>query len=198
MSSRVSQFDLSRPDAGPSLAVREIYSLFARVLDYPTPEFSAQVRELVLQVGPLSREAAEFLGKFAAESQVMTTGQLQELYTGTFDMRPDRTMNLGCHLFGEDMRRNVFMTELKRRMEARQVQMGSELPDHLSLVLELLAREESEGETQTLIADCLEPALTRLLSTFDAAGTDLYARLLQGLETFLRGDQARSASAVSA
>jgi len=173
--------------------IGRIYSLFARVLDYPGNDISGQVKELAMKVGASNSEAAESLRKFQSELQAMPLGQVQELYTSTFDMRPDRTTNLGCHLFGEDVRRNLFMAQLKVRMEARHIVMGSELPDHLSLVLQLLATEDSEDEARTLIGDCLSPAVARILLTFEE-NPNPYANALQALAIVLNQERAAAAS----
>ncbi len=93
----------------------------------------------------------------------MTLGELQELYTGTFELQPDCTPNLGYHLFGNDARRNVFMAQLKERMERHHVAIGSELPDHLCLILRLLEKEQSEEERSALMEDCLAPAVARMV-----------------------------------
>lgn len=175
------------PTVGRSLTMTGIYSLFARVLDYPGAEVSAQVQELIAQVAASNSEAIEPLRKFESGLKSMNLGELQELYTSTFDMRPDRTTNLGCHIFGEDVRRNIFMAQLKDRMEARRIRTGTELPDHLSLVLQLLAAQDSTGDAQTLIEDCLIPGVTRMLASFDQNGnSNPYADALQALLTELR------------
>ncbi|MGH9449637.1 MAG: nitrate reductase molybdenum cofactor assembly chaperone, partial [Terriglobia bacterium] len=109
--------------------------MFAKVLDYPTAETSSQVQDLASEIPAECPEAAELIERFCSTCDAMTAGALQELYTSTFDMRPDCTTNLGYHLFGDDVRRNIFMAQLKERMETRRVQLGNELPDHLSLVL---------------------------------------------------------------
>jgi nitrate reductase molybdenum cofactor assembly chaperone len=181
-----------------AVASGRIYCLFADVLDYPSEEFFAQIHDLSTRLAAWNSEAAQLFEKFASGLRSLSLGELQELYTGTFDMRPDRTTNLGCHLFGEDMRRNLFMAQLKERMEARQIPMGCELPDHLCLVLRLLAEEESEDEARTLIMDCLTPAVTRILSTFEeSAGTNPYAQALQALLAVLDRDKAVVASSGS-
>lgn len=179
--------------ASSRLTASRIYDLFANVLDYPGPEVFAQVRDLAARLTVSNTGAAPIFEKFESGLQGMRLGELQELYTGTFDMRPDRTTNLGCHLLGEDVRRNLFMAQLKERMEARQIPMGCELPDHLSLVLQLLAAEGSEDEARTLIVDCLVPAVTRILSTFDeSAGTNPYAQALRALLASLDADPVAS------
>ncbi|MGH9454422.1 MAG: nitrate reductase molybdenum cofactor assembly chaperone [Terriglobia bacterium] len=177
-----------------------VYQLFAKVLDYPTAETSSEARDLVSQISAGCPEAAELLERFYSTCDGMTAGELEELYTSTFDMRPDCTTNLGCHLFGEDVRRNLFMAQLKERMAARRIAIGAELPDHLSLVLELVAAQDSTDETQTLIADCLVPSITRMLSTFDPSGSDNnpYAKALRALLLLLKKDAEAETAAVGA
>lgn len=177
--------------------MNEVYVLFARVLDYP--ETSAEVSNLVARLDDVCSEAAQCLRRFESGLRGMTLGELQELYTSTFDMQPDRTTNLGCHLFGDDVRRNLFMAQLKDRMESRQIPLGCELPDHLSLILQLLAAEESEDEARTLVADCLTPAITRILATFkDGAHSNPYAHALQALLAALDPGRVMTGSSRSA
>jgi len=173
-----------------------IYSLFADVLDYPRAEVFSQVRELIAQIGASNSEAAELLEKFESQLNGMSLGQLQEIYTGAFDMRPDCTTNLGCHLFGEDVRRNIFMAQLKERMESHKVDTGTELPDHLSLVLRLLDKLTSEEEIQVLIDDCLIPGVSRILSVLNQTGArSFYAEAFEALLISLqRGASAEAAN----
>jgi len=181
--------------ASRPLIVNGNYTLFARVLDYPGEEVYEQVRELIAQGSSSNSEAIEPLRKFESGLTGKSLGELQELYTGTFDMRPDRTTNLGCHLFGEDVRRNIFMAQLKDRMEARHIRTGTELPDHLSLVLQLLAAQDSTDDAETLITDCLIPCVTRMLASFDQNGSsNPYTHALQALLTVLREEVAAVAT----
>lgn len=176
-----------------------VYHLFAKVLDYPTAETFSQMRALISEISARRSEAADLLWKFHSTCDGMTAGELQELYTSTFDMRPDCTTNLGHHLFGDDVRRNLFMAQLKERMEARRITIGAELPDHLSLVLELVAAQDSTDETQTLIADCLVPCITRMLQTFDPSGSDNpYAQALRALLLLLKKDAEDEIAAIGA
>ncbi|HKT13554.1 MAG TPA: molecular chaperone TorD family protein [Terriglobia bacterium] len=141
-----------------------IYSLFADVLDYPTPCTLSRAQELSRQISAIDAEAADLAHQFETTLSSTRLGQLQEIYTSAFDMHPDCVPNLGCHLFGEDVRRNIFMAQLRERMDRAQVQTGVELPDHLSLVLRLLDLLHEEDEIQPLVEDCLIPGATRILS----------------------------------
>lgn len=144
-----------------------IYSLYADVLDYPTPGVFSQLRELSHRIAATGSGDAPLIQQFEAALSGMTLAQLQEIYTSSFDMHPDCTPNLGCHLFGEDVRRNIFMARLKEHMDRAQVPTGAELPDHLSLVLRLVDSLHNEDDTRPLVEDCLVPGVTRILSALE-------------------------------
>jgi nitrate reductase molybdenum cofactor assembly chaperone NarJ/NarW len=176
-----------------------LYTLFAEILDYPGPGISLQLKDVFSGLAAEHPEVAELIAKFQAEQARMSLDQLQELYTTTFDMRPDCTPNLGYHLFGDDVRRNVFMAQLKGRMESHHVAMGSELPDHISLILRLLDKEESEDEKQALVEDCLIPAISRILEVLDQSGTPVcYGNALRALLLLLRKQSGVEAGPVEA
>jgi nitrate reductase delta subunit len=164
-----------------------IYSLFADVLDYPTSSIFSQERDLSCQIAANDSEAMALIRQFEAASSGMTVAELQEIYTSSFDMHPDCTPNLGCHLFGEDVRRNIFMAQLRERMDRAQVPAGVELPDHLSLVLRLLDSLNDEVETQSLIEDCLIPGVTRILSALKQMNASCpYVSVFQALLVTLK------------
>ncbi len=165
-----------------------IYSLFADVLDYPSPSVFSQARELSRQVAKTDSEAADLARQFELALSGMPLEQLQEIYTSSFDMHPDSTPNLGCHLFGEDVRRNIFMALLRERMDRAQVRTGVELPDHLSLVLRLLDSLSDEAEIQALVEDCLIPGVTRILSALKQTNAGCtYVSVFQALLVTLKG-----------
>jgi nitrate reductase molybdenum cofactor assembly chaperone NarJ/NarW len=164
-----------------------VYGLFADILNYPGPETASQVRSCIDELAAENPEARELITRFEAEQARMNLGQLQEIYTGTFDMRAECTPNLGYHLFGDDTRRNIFMAQLKQRMDAHRVGTGSELPDHLSLVLRLLEEQDATDERLALIEDCLLPAISRMVEALDQRSSpDLYSSVLRALLILLR------------
>src|SRR6185437_8143066 len=91
--------------------------------------------------------------------------------------------NLSYHLFGDDGRRGLFLAELKGRMEALGIGFGSELPDHLSLVL--LYMESAESDRPTLIEDCMLPALSRMVEVLAPTGNP-YQHVLRALLVVLQ------------
>ena len=162
-----------------------IYSAFADILDYPARPVERLLAEIALEC-PEARASIE---AFQGATQEKSTGELQEIYIKAFDLRPDCTPNLGYHLFGDDGRRGLFLAELKGRMEAAGIALGSELPDHLSLVLRFVDRVAEERAA--LIEDCMLPALARVADILDATENP-YKHAVRALLSVLEREQPAS------
>lgn len=145
-----------------------IYSLFARIFDYPVRPIAEQINDCAAELALESAEASVSMAEFQSAVAVKSVGQIQELYTNAFDLRPECTPNLSYHLFGDDGRRGLFLAEMKGRLEACGIDLGSELPDHLTLLLRYLDLAETEGPA--LIEDCMLPALCRMVEVLGTTG----------------------------
>jgi nitrate reductase molybdenum cofactor assembly chaperone NarJ/NarW len=163
-----------------------VYSLFAEILGYPERPVEKAVRDCVAELAPEFPDAHTQLVDFESAVAGKNLGQLQEAYTNAFDLRPDCTPNLGYHLFGDDGRRGLFLAELKGRMEARGIPLGFELPDHISLLLRYL--DAVEEERPHVIADCLIPAVSRMVEVLGATYNP-YEKALRALLSLLRCQQ---------
>ena len=160
-----------------------IYPLLADIVDYPAGPIGPMLEDGAAELTLECPEAASHLSAFQVSVAGKSLGQLQELYINAFDLRPDCTPNLGYHLFGDDGRRGMFLAELKSRMQARGIAIGSELPDHLSMVLRYMQQEEQERPT--LIEDCLLPALSRMATILDSTENP-YKHALRALLSLLQ------------
>ncbi len=140
-----------------------LYGLFADILDYPERRPDRSVGECLSRLGLKDAAAANSLRSFQARQSSIEPGKLQELYTDTFDLMPDCSLNLGHQLFGEDNRRSSFMANLAGRYRAADFRFAGELPDHLCVVLRFLAKRGEGSEAEELIRECLIPALSRLV-----------------------------------
>jgi len=160
-----------------------IYSAFAVILDYPKDPIAGLLNDCAADLALETPDAQAHLLDFRAAVANKTTGQLQEIYTGAFDLRPDCTPNLGYHLFGDDARRGVFLAELKGRMEARGMVLGVELPDHIAFILNYM--DLAEEERPAMIEDCLLPAVTRMIEVLKASGNP-YEHALRALLKLLQ------------
>lgn len=90
----------------------------------------------------------------------------QEYYTGTFDVQPVSTLDIGYVLFGDDYRRGVFLVNMKAEQAKAGNDCGSELPDHLPNILTLLPLMSDRDLAEELVCSLLIPALTEMIRRF--------------------------------
>lgn len=163
-----------------------LYRSFAEVLDYPDSKTSEQLRECASQLDSLLPHGKELFRKFQGLHRELGTVRLQEIYTSAFDMKPDCTLNLSYHLFGEDQRRGLFLAKLKELYEQAGIDPGNELPDHLCLMLGYLGTEAADKED--LIVDCLVPAVSKIRRGIEVVNP--YGYLLEALLLWLKKEAA--------
>ena len=130
-------------------------SQWATLLAYPGPDYYASAGACFAAAPSVEME--EFLQTIGG----LSVEALQELYTQTFDWDPDRTLDIGWHLFGENYDRGDFLVKLRGELRKHGLAESHELPDHLSHVLQLLDRMP-EGERAEFAAKYVLPALEKL------------------------------------
>jgi nitrate reductase molybdenum cofactor assembly chaperone NarJ/NarW len=165
--------------------------LLGALLDYPRPGLTRQARECRDLVAAESPGAAGLIATFLADLEALPTERLEELYSGAFDLTMTVDADATCypyvghHLFGESYRRSRFMAGLVERYRAHGFDAGTELPDHVAVMLRFLAYCEDEEPAEELVSDALLPALGRMTLDGEAAGSDgrggreIYLRLLE-------------------
>ncbi len=143
------------------------FKLASLLLQYPTPELRTALADV--EPGDLaglhrSRAAVEALLEHCAAA---TTGELDRLYTETFDFSKQRSLHLTYHLHGDSRQRGMALLRLKQAYEAAGFEfVTSELPDYLPLMLEFAglapdARRELLAQQRRLIRADPGPALSR-------------------------------------
>ena len=143
--------------------MNDSYAMIAHLLDYPGHDFLESITGS-LRLGPGAVES--HLHAFLHQVEHLGIARLQEIYIETFDFHADTSPYIGHHLFGEEIRRSLFMAELRGRYRECGVVENSELPDHLANVLRFLGITEAGEERSELIHACLIPALQHILRAF--------------------------------
>ncbi len=157
-----------------------IYNLFADILDYPNPRLMDSVDQCIPLAASLNRGADELLRKFKAGCERAGGNSLEEIYTGTFDMKAGSSPYVGYHLFGDDWRRSAFLAKLQERFRAGGFSARQELPDHISVMLRFLASQDTTPETAELVDVCVVPALRKMTGSILCTANP-YAPALQAL-----------------
>jgi nitrate reductase delta subunit len=101
------------------------------------------------------------LSAFLEQTRSLSLEDLQALYTSTFDLNPLCSLEVGWHLFGENYERGEFLVKMREELRRLGIVESTELPDHLTLALELLGDMETE-EAPSFAAACLYPALDKM------------------------------------
>lgn len=172
-----------------------LYDSFARLLEYPRAGTAARAEACAEALADHYEEAAREVRAFATFARGVAQHELEETYVRTFDLNPSATLDLGFQIFGESYKRGIFLVKMTMAARARRIDPGSELADHLPVVLRLLAHLEEADDPRSLVEEVILPATLKIAGTLNAtpdagagAGVAPYASLLRAVLSILRID----------
>lgn len=160
-------------------ALKSELKFLAPLFTYPGDEYGTAVENAM----DCASAAAPALSDFANAIRKLSLSDLQALYTSTFDLQPQCSLDVGWHLFGEDYERGKFLARMRRELQAHNIPESSELPDHLSHTLLLLARMEP-ARAEDFGAAVVAPALERMLGSIPAANA--FGHLIRAAQQLIR------------
>lgn len=143
---------------------QKMYEMFARLLAYPegSAGYGLQVTVDSWRDQP---EVVEHLEAFVKSTEDLSSTDLEELYTRTFDINPISSLEIGWHLYGEAYERGAFLVKMREMLRQHGVPESTELPDHLVHVLQLLGKM-GDADADAFIETYLHPALKKMLDGF--------------------------------
>jgi nitrate reductase delta subunit len=168
-------------------ATTTIHAALADLLEYPDRQWQANLAGHLRAVEACGPGPAAEAARFARGLAGCSTADLQEEYTRTFDLNPVCTLEIGYHLFGENYKRGAFLARLRETEAPFALGQEKQLPDHLPVLLRLLDRLEDSDLRASLIADCLIPALDKMLKALSQTG-NIYGPLLSVTRSTLELD----------
>lgn len=115
--------------------------LLSVLLHYPDDDLLGHIDEIAAAAGQVPEEDVQTAaGNFLSYLGTHTPIRLQENYTAAFDLRPETTLNLTYHAFGDNEKRAAALARLQHVYDqAGWERTTGELPDYLPLMLEFLA-----------------------------------------------------------
>lgn len=169
-----------------------IYTIMARLLDYPDEALMASLPEMIklLQQDPaVSGQECEVLLGLIAWMQLHHLTGLQEAYVQTFDMTPEHDLHLTHHLFGDDRGRGPALIDLSEYYKSMGLELEKgEIPDYLPLILEFVSTLD-EMQARVFLGDAAK-VLKVLAENLEKKGSP-YAQLMRIVEN--RGSLAQAA-----
>jgi nitrate reductase delta subunit len=152
----------------------------AALLEYPREGAARRALDARVALEASAPAAARACAGFLAHAASAPLHELEELYARTFDWSPERALEVGWHLYGEQYDRGAFLVAMRERLRAHGVEEGENLPDHLATLLRLLARA-GPAEAEALCARHLRPALERLVKGFEATPGNPYEDVVRAV-----------------
>lgn len=171
-----------------------IYPLFADLLSYPTEKTAAMALECVKALRALPqypKEAAEGVEAFGNEVAKLPLDDVQGIFSYTFELSAEHTLDLGYHLF-DGFKRTGTLVALKEMYKTHgfyydEVAKG-ELADNLCVVLRFLAELEDQALKKEFRESFLIRALEKLWKNFESSKTNLYNTLMAALIAVINAD----------
>lgn len=157
----------------------------AALMVYPDHEYGRHVTAGLAAVGLADPAAAEPLAAFAEWVGPAPTTLLQEQFIHTFDFNPACALEVGWHLYGENYERGAFLIRIRQDLREHGIPETSELPDHLTHLLALVARFDP-SRARALVADALAPAIRKMRNALEG-GESPFNDLLASLQILLDG-----------
>lgn len=161
----------------PSAATCDV---LARLLEYPSPTLARDAGDAEALLARQMPEAAAELVPFVAFVASHDLGECEEAYVRTFDVNPQRALEVGWQVFGEQYARGAFLVRMREMLRKAGIAEGYELPDHMAHVLRLLPRIDEE-EARTLVESAVAPALRRILEDLAKQEERTYAGVLRAV-----------------
>ncbi|AKK08492.1 nitrate reductase molybdenum cofactor assembly chaperone [Corynebacterium testudinoris] len=121
------------------------------LLDYPDDDFEAKIAAVDKHIDTLPPAIAAEVAAFTDAARTLGRRGLEEHYVETFDQRRRCSLYLSYYSVGDTRQRGTAILAFRQALE----QLGfeeqrEELPDHLCVVLEAVARSDGEQHAQTV------------------------------------------------
>ncbi len=169
-----------------------ILNAMSRLFSYPD-QHTVQAAELlyVLLQGELP-EAASQAAQFGAFLEQHELWEAEEAFTRTFDVNPICALEVGWQLFGEEYTRGMFLVRMREELRKYELPETSELPDHITHVLAVVAAMPDD-EAQRFVHACVLPAVQKIQPALEKKDTP-YRYVMQCLHQVLVDTWGPSAS----
>lgn len=162
------------------------YATLAPLFDYPSADYPSCVHAARAVMAQRNDAATDALDAFAqllpGDGECLSAEALdlvQELFVRSFDVQAITTLSVGYVMFGDDYKRGELMVNLHREHDDAGVSCGSELPDHLPVVLRLMAEWQDRELAAEFAAEILYPAIGRMIAEFGTDRTEQRQALYQ-------------------
>ena len=174
--------------------VKSLYEHFAEILQYPDEGLRAKVEEVIKVLSECAQyppEVVEDMKRFLDEMDRISLDDLQGIYSYTFELTSEYTLDLG-HFLYDGFKRSNYLASLKAMYRENgfpydEVAKG-ELPDHLPVLLTFLGTLENKDLKRDVTESFLIMALEKLDKNFEKNKGNLYSHLISAIHRVVDKD----------
>ena len=139
---------------------------FRTLLGYPADDLLQAAELLYIILQSELPEAATEVSRFGAFLEQHRLEEVEEAYISAFEMNPACALEIGWQLFGEEYDRGLLLVRLRDELRRFGIRESTELPDHLSHVLPLIAAMPDD-EAKRFVQACVMPAVQKMRESIE-------------------------------
>ena len=164
-----------------------LYAELASLFEYPNESIRVDVEHVQQALATDYPPAAAELDAFATALQDLPFDKVEEIYTRTFDIAAQCVPYVSVFLFGqESFKRSQLMAGLTEVYERAGVNIGSELPDHIAVILRHAPHFTAE-EWEEMAHYCLPAPVAQMIRDLDR-GPNPYRHVARALQIIIETD----------
>lgn len=173
---------------------KSLYTHLAGLLEYPKEDIKLKAGECVKALSAETKyppEALEELKKFQKDLEEVPLDDLQGVYSYTFELTSDYTLDLGYHIY-DGFRRSNSLATIKAMYREQEFPFEEhakgELPDNLPVVLKFLGFTENEDLKKNFRETFVILAMEKLAKNFEKNKKNIYSHLISAIYRVLDKD----------
>lgn len=166
---------------------KSLYTHFAELLEYPQEDIKLRTEECLKTFAAETNhppEVLEELKKFQKDLEEIPLGDLQGVFSYTFELTSEYTLDLGYHIY-DGFKRSNSLASIKAMYRENgfpfEQYAKGELPDYLPIVLRFLGFTQDEALKKNFRETFLIIALEKLVKNFEKNRRNIYYHLISAI-----------------
>jgi len=166
----------------------DLYDKIAYILTYPNEDFYNISSNIKILLEKSNYDSKDLFDNFYSQIKEKSIGDIQELYTATFELNAKFSLNIGSHIFKDDIKkRSMFMSRIREALIKYSVEEKTELPDFLPFILRLATKIDEVNSLESLLVECLIDPISEMIKQFEDSKNP-YNNLLKTVLKILQYD----------
>ncbi len=173
---------------------KHLYTHLAGLLEYPGEDIKLRTEECINALEGFEKyppEALDEMKKFQKDLESIPLDDLRGVYSYTFELTSDFTLDMGFHIY-DGFRRSSSLATIKGMYAQNGFPLDDfskgELPDHLPVILYFLGFAENEELVGDFRESFLIKAMEKLQKNFEKNRKNLYWHLINAVYRIIDKD----------